>query len=271
MAGGCPGCWEAAGVPPPRCGPADPRRWGHLQRGRCDAARRGATSSAMFLGHFAVALGAKRLAPRTSLGTLVAASQLIDLAWPVLVLAGVEVVRIDPGNTAYTPLDFVSYPFTHGATSVLLWAAAFGGLYFWRRRYRTGAWTVAALVASHWLLDALTHRPDLPLWPGGPRVGLGLWNSVAASVAVEGLLFAGGAYLYYQATRWRDGVGRFGLYAFLGVLLLIAVGNLLGPPPPSAQAIGWAGLGLWLFVPFAAWVDRHRLMRETLDRPTREL
>ncbi len=224
----------------------------------------------MFIGHFAVALGAKRLAPRASLGTLVAAAQLIDLVWPVLVLAGVEVVRIDPGNTAFTPLDFVSYPFSHGASSVLLWAAAFGALHAWRRRDQAGAWTVAGLVVSHWLLDALTHRPDLPLWPGGPRVGLGLWNSVPATVAVEALLLAGGVYLYYRTTRWKDGVGRFGLYAFLGLLVLIGVANLLGPPPPSAQAIGAAGLATWLFVPLAAWIDRHRLVRETIDRPSRD-
>lgn len=224
----------------------------------------------MFLGHFAVALGAKRLAPRASLGTLVAAAQLLDLVWPALVLLGVEVVRIDPGNTAYTPLDFASYPFTHGAASVLLWAAAAGGLYAWRTRDRAGAWTVAGLVASHWLLDALTHRPDLPLWPGGPKVGLGLWDSVPASVVVEALLFAAGVLLYARTTRWKDGVGRFGLYAFLALLLLIAVGNVVGPPPPSAQAIGWAGLGLWLFVPLAAWIDRHRVVRETIDRPARE-
>jgi hypothetical protein len=224
----------------------------------------------MFLGHFAVALGAKRIAPRTSLGTLVAAAQLIDLVWPALILAGVEVVRIDPGNTAYTPLDFASYPFTHGASSVLLWAAAFGALHFWRRRDRAAAWTVAGLVVSHWLLDALTHRPDLPLWPGGPRVGLGLWDSVPATVAVEGLLFAAGAFLYYRTTRWKDRVGRFGLYAFVGLLVLIAAGNLLGPPPPSPEAIGAAGLGLWLFVPLAAWIDRHRQVRETIDRPSRD-
>jgi hypothetical protein len=224
----------------------------------------------MFIGHFAVALGAKRLAPRTSLGTLVAAAQLIDLVWPILILAGLEVVRVDPGNTAYTPLDFVSYPFTHGGTSVLLWAAAFGAAYFARRRDRAGAWVVAGLVVSHWLLDALTHRPDLPLWPGGPRVGLGLWNSVPASVAVEAALFAVGAFLYYRTTRWKDAIGRFGLYAFVGLLVLIAVGSLLGPPPPSPQAIGAAGLALWLFVPLAAWVDRHRQVRETIDRPVRD-
>jgi hypothetical protein len=224
----------------------------------------------MFLGHFAVALGAKRLAPRTSLGTLVAAAQLVDLVWPALILAGVEVVRIDPGNTAYTPLDFVSYPFTHAGASVLLWAAAFGAAYHARRRYRTGAWVVAGLVASHWLLDALSHRPDLPLWPGGPKVGLGLWDSVPATVAVEALLFAGGTYLYYRTTRWKDRVGRFGLYAYVGLILLIAAGNLLGPPPPSAAAIGAAGLALWLFVPLAAWIDRHRQVRETIDRPSRD-
>jgi len=224
----------------------------------------------MFLGHFAVALAAKRVAPRASLGTLVAAAQLVDLVWPALVLAGVEVVRVDPGNTAYTPLDFVSYPFTHGATSVLAWAALLGGAYFARRRYRAGAWTVAALVVSHWLLDALTHRPDLPLWPGGPLVGLGLWNSVPATLVVETSLFAAGALLYGRTTRWRDGVGRFGLYAFLALLALVSLANLLGPPPPSAQAIGAAGLGLWLFVALAAWIDRHRLVRETIDVPVRD-
>ena len=224
----------------------------------------------MFLGHFAVALGAKRVAPQASLGALVAAAQLIDLVWPALILAGVEVVRIDPGNTAYTPLDFVSYPFTHGAASVLLWAAASGAAYWAWRRDRAGAWVVAGLVVSHWLLDALTHRPDLPLWPGGPKVGLGLWSSVPATVAVEGLLFAAGAFLYYRTTRWKDGVGRFGLYAFLALLLLIAAASLLGPPPPSVQAIGAAGLLLWLFVPLAAWVDRHRQVRETIDRPSRD-
>jgi len=65
-------------------------------------------------------------------------------------------------------------------------------------------------------------------------------------------------------------VWRFGLYAFVGLLLLIAAGNLLGPPPPSPEAIGVAGLALWLFVPLAAWIDRHRLVRETIDRPSRD-
>ena len=84
-------------------------------------------------------------------------------------------------------------------------------------------------------------------------------------------MIAAGAYLYYRTTRWKDGVGRFGLYVLVGLLLLVAVGNVVGPPPPSTQAIGVAGLGLWLFVALAAWVDRHRVVRETIDRPTRDL
>jgi membrane-bound metal-dependent hydrolase YbcI (DUF457 family) len=225
----------------------------------------------MFVGHFAVALAAKRVSPRTSLGTLIAAAQLLDLVWPILLLAGVEQVRIEPGNTAFTPLDFVHYPYTHSLAAVLLWAALFGGANRWRGGTRAGAWTCAGLVLSHWLLDALSHRPDLPLWPGGPLVGLGLWNSVPATVAVEAALFIAGALLYGATTRARDGVGRFGLYALLGLLALIAVGNVAGPPPPSTGAIGVAGLALWLFVPWGAWVDRHRVVRETVDRPEGEL
>ena len=114
----------------------------------------------MFVGHIGVAMAAKRAAPRTSLATLVAAALWIDLVWPALVLAGVERVRIDPGNTAFTPLDFERYPFTHGGVAVLLWSAAFGAAYLLRSGYRRGALVAGALVASHWVLDAVVHRPD---------------------------------------------------------------------------------------------------------------
>src|SRR5512137_1303143 len=115
----------------------------------------------MFLGHFGLALAAKRASPRTSLGTLVAAAQWIDLVWPALVLAGVEIVRIDPGNTRVTPLDFESFPWTHSLLLVAAWSALLGGAYLLRTRNRRGALVVAALVVSHWVLDAVVHRPDL--------------------------------------------------------------------------------------------------------------
>lgn len=225
----------------------------------------------MFAGHFAVALAGKRLAPRASLGVLVAAAQLLDLAWPLLVLAGVEQVRIEPLAPPFLRLDFVSYPYTHAAAPVLLWALLAGLLYRRLTGDRAGAVTVGGLVASHWLLDALVHVPDLPLWPGGPKVGLGLWRSTGATMAVEAALLAAGALVYARTTRRRDEAGRLGLYGFLGFLVVVSVASALGPPPPSAEAVAFAGLSLYLLVPWAAWVDRHRTVRETIGRPAGEL
>ncbi len=212
----------------------------------------------MFIGHFAVGLAAKRAAPRTSLGTLFAAAQLLDLVWPALVVAGVEKVRVDPGNTAFTPLDFVSYPWTHSLVMALVWAAAFALAYRARTGSARGAWVVGALVVSHWVLDFVTHRPDLPLAPGARKVGLGLWSSVAATVVVEGALFAIGVYLYATATRARNRTGRVAFWALVAVLAVIYVANVVGPPPPGPRAIGAAGLLMWLFVPWAVWIDRNR-------------
>jgi membrane-bound metal-dependent hydrolase YbcI (DUF457 family) len=212
----------------------------------------------MFIGHFAVALASKRLSPRTSLGTLFAAAQLLDLIWPVLVLLGVETVRIDPGNTAFTPLDFTSYPWTHSLLMALVWAAVFALAYRARTRSARGAWVTGGLVLSHWLLDLATHRPDLPLAPGAVRVGLGLWGSVPATILVEGGLFLAGVYLYWKSTRPRNRVGAFAFWSLVVFLIAIYAANILGPPPPSDRAIGAAGLALWLFVLWAAWADRNR-------------
>lgn len=212
----------------------------------------------MFIGHIALGLAAKRVAPRTSLGTLVVASQLVDLAWPAMVLAGLERVRIEPGNTAFTPLDFESYPWTHSLLTGAIWAIAFGAVYRWRTGYSRGAAVVAALVLSHWLLDFVTHRPDLPLAPGGVRVGLGLWNSVPGTLAVEGALFAAGVAVYAVTTRARNRRGSIGFWALVAFLVLAYAGNVLGPPPPSATAIGVVGLAMWLFLPWAVWIDRSR-------------
>jgi hypothetical protein len=213
----------------------------------------------VFIGHFALAYAAKRVAPRTSLGTLFAAAQLPDLVWPWLTLAGVEHATIAPGDTAFTPLRFDSYPVSHSLLTVAGWGAAFGVIHYWRRRRGLDAVVLALLVGSHWLLDFVTHRPDMPLWPGGPRLGLGLWNSVPATIAVELLLFAAGLWLAASATRARDALGRWGFAGLAALLLLIYAANVTSPPPPSMTAVGWVGaLGGILFVALAAWVDRHR-------------
>lgn len=213
----------------------------------------------MFIGHFAMAYGAKRLAPRVSLGTLFAAAQLPDLLWPCLMLAGVEHATIAPGDTAFTPLRFDSYPLSHSLLAVAAWGTAFGALHLWRKRRLGDAVLLAALAGTHWLLDFVTHRPDMPLWPGGPRLGLGLWNSVPATLVVELLLFTAGLWLAASASRARDAIGRWGFAGLAALLLLIYAANVAGPPPPSMTAVGWVGVvGGILLLALAVLADRHR-------------
>jgi hypothetical protein len=212
----------------------------------------------MFLGHYGVALAAKRLAPRSSLGTSTLAAQWVDLLWPVLLLAGVEHVRVVPGLLAASPMDFTDYPWTHSLMMAVIWAGLFGGVTWLATRQRASALVAAALVLSHWGLDWLFHRPDLPLWPGGPKAGLGLWASVPVTALAEAGLFGGGLWLYLGTTRAKDRVGSIGLAVFAGLLALLYASVLFGPPPPDASMVAWSALALWLFVPLAWWVDQHR-------------
>lgn len=223
--------------------------------------RRRGVRRAVFLGHFGLAMGANRWAGGVPLGVLVFASQWPDLLWPVLVLAGVERVVVEPGVTTVTPLDFVHYPWSHSLLMVLVWGAAIGGTYYaWRRRGRE-ALLVGALVPSHWLLDLLAHRPDLPLWPGGPTVGLGLWNSLPATLLVEFDLFAVGAWLFLATTEARDRIGSWGAYGLVLLLVVIYAGNAFGPAPPNVTVVAVAGLSLSLVVALAWWIDGHRTTR----------
>lgn len=215
----------------------------------------------MFIGHPATGFLAKRVAARTSLGWLVLAPFFLDILWPVFLLTGVEHVRIDPGNTAFTPLDFQHYPWSHSLLMAIVWSIVLGGIYRMMSKDSPGAWVVGALVFSHWVLDFVTHRPDLPLYPGGPKVGLGLWNSVTATVAVEGAFFVAGVAIYSRLTRARDRIGSIGWWTLIALFVLIYAGNLFGPPPPDVKTIAVVGLLLVLFPIWAWWVDRHRLAR----------
>ena len=213
----------------------------------------------MLLGHYAVALGAKKFTPNTSLGILVAAAAFLDRLWPVLVVLGVEVVVIAPGATRFTPLDFVAYPWSHSLLTSTLWAGAISFGNFALKHDRRGAIAVGLLVASHWWLDFIVHRPDLPLAPGlRAKVGLGLWNSIPGTLAVELGLFALGVWLYCRATRAEDGIGRYGLIGLLLFLLAIYAGAAFGPPPPNIWAVVWTDNGQWLLILAAWWVDKHR-------------
>lgn len=210
----------------------------------------------MYLGHYAVAFAAKKAAPRTSLGTLILASQLIDIIWPALVLTGIEKVSVDPGNTAFTPLDFTSYPFTHSLFMVIVWASLLSWTYGRFSRYRAGAVTIWFLVVSHWILDLITHRPDLPLLPGGSaRVGLGLWNSITWTLILELSMFLAGVAVYARVTRKRGRLGGYVLWAMVIFLLTTYAANVMGPPPPSGKMVAISTLLLWLLVPWGYWID----------------
>jgi hypothetical protein len=219
----------------------------------------------MFLGHFALAFGAKRVAPGVSLATLFLACQFADLLWPTLLVLGLEQVEIDPGNTVVTPLNFVSYPYSHSLLMMVVWAVVLATLYRLIRGWRPiSVTTVGALVFSHYLLDWITHRPDLPVTIGGAtKLGLGLWNYPGTTLAAESLLFITGAVLYTSVTRARDRIGQFAFWSLLVTLVAIYFAALYGPPPPSVSAVAMAGHLSWLFVVWAAWVDRHRVPRTT--------
>jgi hypothetical protein len=213
----------------------------------------------MFIGHVALALAAKRVTPRVSLAMLLIAAQWADVLWPVLVGAGIEQVRIEPGNTAFTPLNFVSYPYSHSLALLIVWGMAMGAVYRGIAGGRRTFWILAALVVSHWVLDYVTHRADMPLYPGGPKVGLGMWNSIPATLAVEAVMYVAGMVIYLRATRARDGIGRWAILALGAVLLVIYVATAFGPPPPSVDALWITAIaGAGLLTLWAWWADRHR-------------
>lgn len=213
----------------------------------------------MILGHYAVALAAKSFAPRASLGTLILAAQLLDLLWPVFLLLGWERVHIAPGLMKASALDFEHYPISHSLLSAVVLAAVVGGAYLVFRRYPRGAGVIAFAIVSHWLLDVPVHRADLPLWPGsGIEVGFGLWNSIGATVFIEVALLMAGVVMYTRVTHPRDRTGTRALGAMIVFLLLVFLGSVFGPPPPSERAVAIAALGLWLLVPWGYWIDRNR-------------
>lgn len=218
----------------------------------------------MFIGHFALGFGAKRIAPQVSLGVLFLACQLADMIWPNLVLLGVETLEIQPGATAMTPLNFVSYPYSHSLVALLLWSCVFAVLYLALARSGVkAALVVAALVFSHWVLDVLTHRADMPITLSeSPKIGLGLWNYPLIAVPLEILLFGIGVSLYHRHTKPLNRAGRIGFSALVIFLLAVYVANVFGPPPPSTTAVAWSAQAMWLIVAWGFWVDRNRVSKD---------
>lgn len=194
----------------------------------------------MFVGHYGVALAARRIQPSVPLWVLFVAVQLLDVVWAPLVMLGIEKVRIVPGITATNPLDLYYMPYTHSLVGALLWSAAAYVLYRLAKGGdgKTGALVVGLAVLSHWILDLVVHRPDLPLYDDTAKIGLGLWNLPQLAFGLEAALLFGGIWLYVGTGARR----RLATFTFGLVMLGIQAYIFFGPPPVSDKAVAATAL-----------------------------
>ncbi len=221
----------------------------------------------MFIGHYAVAFAGKRIAPTVSLGTLILAGQFADLLWPTLVLLGIESFVIAPPPSGITPLAFTHYPYSHSLLMLVVWGVSFALVYWLLLRAPFIALaTLAVLVVSHWFLDFLVHRPDMPLTiGGGGKYGLGFWNSMPATLVLEFLFLAVGVVIYTRTTVAKGLAGTLGFWGLVLFLTVIEVANTFSPPPPSVEAVTWSAQALWLLVLWGYWLDRHRIPNSSAE------
>jgi membrane-bound metal-dependent hydrolase YbcI (DUF457 family) len=214
----------------------------------------------MFVGHFAVGLAAKRVAPAVSLGTLVLAAMVADLLWCVFLIAGIEHVEFRPAMGAANYFHATNIALSHSLLMDAVWATLLAAAYFLRRRSPSGAWILFAAVISHWLLDWIAHRPDMPLAPGAHMYfGLGLWTSIPATILIEGGFWLLAVILYARATRPTGRTGIYAYWAVIAVLTLAWYGNISGPPPRDPHTAPYVSLTLFsLAVAWAYWMNRLR-------------
>lgn len=227
----------------------------------------------MFLGHYGVACALKRSEPKLSLGTLFVAVQLPDLLWGTFMLLGWEHARIVPGYTAVTPLEFLDYPISHSFVGVIIWSVVAAAVYYsWPTRDTSRHWQAAAIVGlavfSHYPLDVLVHVADLPLTGNeSAKLGLGLWNHLAATLALEALVFGGGLALYLTGGSHRHPVRTGRILAVALVLIGIYLVSVYGPPPPSMTVVAVSDIVLILGMgALAGWADRRTTSQELAAR-----
>lgn len=212
----------------------------------------------VFVGHYGVSYGGKVAEARVPLWVLFIAVQFLDVLWGIFVLVGLERVRIVPGITATNPLDLYYMPYTHSLTGAIFWSVVAAFLYYiWRGRREVGrgSFVVALAVFSHWVLDLLVHRPDLPLIGDRFKVGLGLWNIPALAFGLETLFLVAGLALYMRSTSRLQRGGTAGPLLFVILMLAVHTMAFFGAPPgsPTAAAVmalvsyaGLAGIAAWL-------------------------
>ena len=218
----------------------------------------------MLTGHLAIGFIGKRAEPKLSLGTLMFACLLSDLLWCVLMLAGIEHIRVKPGimvspsMRALDVLEASEISYSHSLLMTAVWGGLLALLYFSRRRNLRASWVLFAAVLSHWFQDLISHPPDMPLLPGAGQqlFGFGLWNSIPATLAIEGSLWLVGILVYFRNVRPHS---RGGLYVFwIGILILTAawIGNISGPPPADISTIGFSSLTFFLLtIGWGYWVN----------------
>lgn len=215
----------------------------------------------MLVGHVAAALVGKRIAPKVSLGTLMLAAVAADLLWCVFLIGGIERVQISPGTRVQDSLVATYIAYSHSLLMDAVWAVCFGAAYFLRRRNLHGTWVVAAVVLSHWLLDFVSHRPDMPLAPGvRGHFGLGLWDSVVATLLVEGGFWLLAIILYIRATHPGKRAGLYGFWIGIALITAAWLNNIAGPPPsPGEGNVAIPSLIFFaLVVAWAYWMNRAR-------------
>jgi membrane-bound metal-dependent hydrolase YbcI (DUF457 family) len=215
----------------------------------------------MFVGHYGPSFAIKSLRPAIPLWALFIAVQLVDVAWALLVLFGVEKVRIVPGITASNPLDLYYMPYTHSLVAAVIWSVTVAVVVMLLPRIatRSAAIWIGAAVFSHWVLDVLVHRPDLPIYDDTMKIGLGLWNFPAIALALEVALLFGGMVMYLRVTKPINAVGRFGLPVFGVVMVAIQSYVFFGPAPTSPAAAATTALVSYVvFAALAEWLARQR-------------
>ncbi|HZC68723.1 MAG TPA: hypothetical protein VE201_08910 [Nitrospirales bacterium] len=202
----------------------------------------------MFVGHYSISFAAKKGDPSVPLWILFIAVQLLDVAWAPFVLLGIEKVRIVPGITASNPLDLYYMPYTHSLVAAILWSLAAFVVYRFAvpSSSKTAPLIIAAAVFSHWILDFIVHRPDLPLYDNTAKVGLGLWNHPVAAFGLETVLLFGGMWLYLRTRPAR----RAAIVVFGVIMLAVQAYVFFGPPPISDKAA--AATALVAYAVFAA-------------------
>jgi hypothetical protein len=214
----------------------------------------------MFIGHIAVGLAAKRVYPKISLTNLFVAVLWLDLIWPIFLLLEIEIAYVAPGISKLMPLDLAHYPFSHSFIAAIFWSIIVAGINYIFTRDRVAFLILSLSVLSHWILDYFVHIPDLPLSINSEsKFGLGLWNSVLGTLAIEGSIFIFGVLTFYFSKTFFISKKR-SYWTFIIFLLFLYSFQFTGFVPPNMDVVAWGALGQWLFVIWAYWFEKNSLV-----------